>query len=73
MEIGKLIERWQGKQIELHRAHVNPALARVLQIIDYDVVCTRGEGARFYDVEGNRISTSSPAAASIISDGVTRS
>lgn len=53
MEIRTLIEQRQGEQIELHKAHVNPALARVLQIIDYDVTYTRGEGAHLYDAEGN--------------------
>jgi len=54
MEIAKLIEGRLGEQIELHKRHVNPALARVLQIIDYDVTYTRGEGAYLYDADGNR-------------------
>jgi ornithine--oxo-acid transaminase len=54
MEIAKLIESRLGEQIELHKKHVNPALARVLQIIDYDVAYTRGEGAYLYDIDGNR-------------------
>ncbi len=54
MEIAKLIEERLGEQIELHKRHVNPALARVLQIIDYDVAYTRGEGAYLYDDGGNR-------------------
>lgn len=33
---------------------MNPALARVLQIIDYDVEYSRGEGAYLYDADGNR-------------------
>jgi len=54
MDIARLIEQRQGEQIDLHRSHVNPALARVLQIIDYDVDYTRAEGAYLYDREDNR-------------------
>jgi len=54
MEIAKLIDDRLGEQIELHKRHVNPALARVLQIIDYDVNYVRGEGAYLYDEDGNR-------------------
>jgi ornithine--oxo-acid transaminase len=54
MDIARLIEERQGQQIELHRKHVNPALAKVLQVIDYDVAYTRGEGAYLYDGEGTR-------------------
>jgi len=54
MEIAKRIEDRLGERTELHRKHVNPALARVLQIIDYDIDYVRGEGAYLYDAEGNR-------------------
>ena len=54
MEIAKLIEERLGERANLHRKHVNPALARVLQIIDYDVDYIRGEGAYLFDAEGNR-------------------
>ena len=54
MEIAKLIEDRLGDRAELHRRHVNPALARVLQIIDYDIDYVRGEGAYLYDGVGNR-------------------
>ena len=54
MDIARLIEDRFGEQIELHKRHVNPALARVLQIIDYDVDYIRGEGAYLFDAEGNR-------------------
>ena len=54
MNIAKLIEDRLGEQIELHKRHVNPALARVLQIIDYDVSYVRGEGAYLYDKDENR-------------------
>jgi ornithine--oxo-acid transaminase len=54
MEIAKLIDDRLGAQIELHKRYVNPALARVLQIIDYNVNYVRGEGAYLYDRDGNR-------------------
>jgi ornithine--oxo-acid transaminase len=54
MEFAKLIEDRLGQQVDLHKRHVNPALARVLQIIDYDVAYTRGEGAYLFDREGRR-------------------
>jgi len=54
MDIKALIEERLGDHIELHKAHVNPALARVLQIIGYDVAYTRGEGAYLYDRSGSR-------------------
>jgi len=54
MEIGKLIEERRAERLELHKRHVNPALARVLQIIDYDVDYVRGEGAYLFDADGNR-------------------
>ena len=54
MEITKLLERRLGQQIDLHKAHINPALARVLQIIEYDIPYTRGEGAYLYDRDENR-------------------
>jgi acetylornithine/succinyldiaminopimelate/putrescine aminotransferase len=54
MDIKALIAARSGEHIELHKQHINPALARVLQIIGYDVAYTRGEGPYLYDGEGNR-------------------
>jgi len=54
MEIAKQIEARQAERTDLHRRHVNPALARVLQIIGYDIDYVRGEGAYLYDAAGNR-------------------
>jgi len=54
MEIGRLIEERRAQRLELHKRHVNPALARVLQIIDYDVDYVRGEGAYLFDADGNQ-------------------
>ena len=54
MDIRELIEGREGENYGLHRKYLNPLLARVLEIIGYDVVYTRGEGAWLYDQEGNR-------------------
>jgi len=54
MEITKRIEERLEERTELHRKYVNPALAKVLQIIDYDVDYARGQGAYLYDRGGNR-------------------
>ncbi|MFQ6116697.1 MAG: aspartate aminotransferase family protein [Candidatus Bipolaricaulia bacterium] len=54
MEIAGLIAEREGENIELHSRYINPAFARVLRIIGYDKVYTRGEGAYLYDREGNK-------------------
>ncbi len=54
MDIKGLIERREGENYELHRKYLNPLLVRVLEIIGYDVVYVRGEGAWLYDRDGNR-------------------
>ncbi len=54
MDIVQLIQERQAERAELHRRHVNPALSKVLQIIDYDVDYVRGDGAYLYDGAGNR-------------------
>jgi acetylornithine/succinyldiaminopimelate/putrescine aminotransferase len=54
MDIKSLIDQRQGEHLDLHKRHVNPALARVLQIIGYDVTYARGEGPYLFDQGGNR-------------------
>ena len=54
MDIVQLIQERQAERAELHRRHVNPALSKVLQIIDYDVDYVRGDGAYLHDREGKR-------------------
>ncbi len=54
MEIRELIARREGENHELHRRYLNPFFVRVLEIIGYDVVYVRGEGAWLYDRDGNR-------------------
>jgi acetylornithine/succinyldiaminopimelate/putrescine aminotransferase len=38
----------------LHKRYINPLFARVLEIIGYDKVYTKGEGAYLYDQAGNK-------------------
>ena len=54
MEIAELIAAREGENFKLHRRYVNPVFAKVLGIIGYDKVYTRGAGAYLYDREGNR-------------------
>ena len=54
MDIAALIQEREGSNFELHKQHINPAFARVLKIIDYDKIYTKGEGAYLYDRDGNR-------------------
>ncbi|HIE47435.1 TPA: aminotransferase class III-fold pyridoxal phosphate-dependent enzyme, partial [Candidatus Bipolaricaulota bacterium] len=54
MDLKELIGKREGENFELHREYLNPFLVRVLEIIGYDVVYTRGEGAWLYDADGNR-------------------
>ncbi len=50
----QLIEARQDDQYELHMKYISPHMARVQQIIGFDKLYTRGEGAYLWDVEGNR-------------------
>ncbi|MGQ9477054.1 MAG: aspartate aminotransferase family protein [Candidatus Bipolaricaulia bacterium] len=54
MELARLIGARAGETYELHRRYINPRFVRVLEIIGYDKVYSRGEGAYLYDLEGNR-------------------
>ena len=54
MDIAALIQEHEGSNFDLHKQYINPAFAKVLQIIDYDKVYTKGEGAYLYDRDGNR-------------------
>lgn len=54
MELARLIADRADEAYELHKRYINPQFARVLEIIGYDKVYTRGEGAYLYDLAGNR-------------------
>lgn len=50
----QLIETRQADQYDLHSKSISPHMARVQQIIGFDKIYQRGEGAYLWDVEGNR-------------------
>jgi ornithine--oxo-acid transaminase len=52
--LAQLIEQRKREPFSLHKQHINASLARVLAIIGFDKIYTRGEGAYLWDIEGNR-------------------
>lgn len=52
--LAKLIEERQSEQFSLHQRYINPSLTRVLGIIGFNKVYTRGKGAYLWDIEGQR-------------------
>lgn len=52
LDIKKLIESRQGENYALHHQYINPAFAKVLKIIGFDRVYTKGKGQYLYDHEG---------------------
>jgi len=54
MKVSELIGRRGGENHDLHKKYVNPAYARVLHIIGYDKVYTKGEGAYLYGKDGEK-------------------
>jgi ornithine--oxo-acid transaminase len=52
--LAELIAARQNEQFELHQRYVNPKLVRVLQIIGFDKMWVRGEGAYLWDINGER-------------------
>jgi len=49
-----LIKEAEGRNYELHEAHVNPRFAKTLRTIGFDRCYTRAEGAYLWDNEGRR-------------------
>lgn len=49
-----LLKASDGRVLELHERYVNPAYAKVLRTIGFDVNYTRGEGAYLFDEQGQR-------------------
>src|SRR5512137_2063493 len=54
LDIRALLEQHQGRNYELHAAHVNPANARTLSTIGFDRCYVRAEGPYLWDVEGHK-------------------
>ncbi len=53
-DLQALIDQNQSQELALFGRHVNPALAKVLKIIGYDIRYTHGRGAYLFDDQGNR-------------------
>jgi acetylornithine/succinyldiaminopimelate/putrescine aminotransferase len=54
-DLTDLLERSKGRQFELHAAHLNPQLPRVLSTLGFARFYERGEGCYLYDDEGRRV------------------
>ncbi|MCX6024814.1 MAG: aspartate aminotransferase family protein [Chloroflexi bacterium] len=52
--LAQLIKARQADQYDLHMKYISPHMARVQQIIGFDKIYTRGEGAYVWDADGNR-------------------
>ena len=52
--LAQLIQERQSEQYALHQRYVNPKLTRALEIIGFDKIWARGEGAYLWDVNGER-------------------
>jgi ornithine--oxo-acid transaminase len=50
----QLIKERQNDQFKLHRQYVSPANVRVNEIIGFDKMYVRGEGAYLWDIQGER-------------------
>jgi len=54
LNIKSLLERYQGRNYDLHEAHVNPSNVRTLKTIGFDRCYVRAAGPYLWDVEGNK-------------------
>ncbi len=52
--LAQLIHDRQSDQYDLHLKYISPHMARVQQIIGFDKIWTRGEGAYLWDADGQR-------------------
>ncbi len=48
------LKQHEGRQYELHEAHINPVFVKMLRTIGFDKGYVRGEGPYLYDPEGNK-------------------
>ena len=53
-DLQALIDDYQGQELALFGQHVNPALAKVLKILGYDIRYTHGRGAYLFDDRGHQ-------------------
>jgi ornithine--oxo-acid transaminase len=54
LDIRALIQQHEGRNYELHAAHVNPANARMLKTIGFDRCYVRAQGPYLWDVQGTK-------------------
>jgi len=52
--LAELLKKRQGENYILHDRYINPTFTKVLKIIGFDRVYTKGEGAYLYDAQGNQ-------------------
>lgn len=51
-DLNALLEERSGERYQLHSAHLNPQLPKMLHTIGFDKVYSRAEGAYFFDQDG---------------------
>ncbi len=54
LDLRRLVQESQGKQLGLAAQHINPAFAKVLRTIGFDIDYARGQGAYLWDSQGKR-------------------
>ena len=54
LDIRALLKQHEGRNYELHAAHVNPANVRTLKTIGFDRCYVRAEGPYLWDVQGTK-------------------
>ena len=54
LDIRALLQQHEGRNYELHSAHVNPANVRTLKTIGFDRCYVRAEGPYLWDVQGTK-------------------
>jgi ornithine--oxo-acid transaminase len=54
LDIRALLKQNEGRNYELHAAHVNPANARTLKTIGFDRCYVRAEGPYLWDIQGTK-------------------
>src|SRR5882757_7779414 len=54
LELGALLKEHEGRNYELHNAHINPSNVRTLRTIGFDRCYVRAEGPHLWDVEGTK-------------------
>ena len=53
-DIKAVLDAHAGQQVDLIGRHINPAFAKVLRTIGFDITWARGQGAYLWDDKGQR-------------------